>query len=120
MGRNPASVKSPFQIADIWGLPRGKRTKLRPGAGGEQLFDAFHVGWNVHADGVVVGFYHCDLESVLQPAQLLELLDALEFAGRERWEFQQRIAPKGVQAKGLPVARRRRFTGLADPWNGRA
>jgi hypothetical protein len=44
------------------------------------------------------------VKTIFQPAQLFELLDALEFAGRKRGKFEQRVAAKGVKAQVLPVA----------------
>src|SRR5260370_23961145 len=65
----------------------------------EQLLHARDVLGRIHADGIVFHFGYPDLPAVLQPAQLLELLDLFQFPLRQGRIFQQGIALKNVQAE---------------------
>ncbi len=98
---------------------RGGRLGLG-GAAAEELFDARNVGGNVDFDAFVRGgFAHGDAVAVFQPAKLFELLEALEFAGRERGKIEKSVAAKRVDADVLEMARGDALTGVANPGDGR-
>ena len=84
----------------------------------QEFFYALDVGEDVHACGVVHGFYYVHVEAVFQPAELFELFDAFEFTGGERGKFQQRVAAIAVEADVFPVAGGDAVTGLANPRDG--
>ena len=58
--------------------------------------------------------------AVFEPAQLLELLDALEFTLRQRGIFEQGIALENIQAEMLQVAHLNFAYGIPHPRNRRA
>src|SRR5271154_3637044 len=62
----------------------------------EQLFDTRYIGWYIHADSIVIRFDHANVEAILEPAQLFELFEALELAGRQRRKLQQRVAAEAI------------------------
>lgn len=97
-----------------------ERRPLMRGAGAEEGFDARDVGGNVDFDAFVGAFGDADTIAIFHPAQLLELLEAFEFAGRERGEFEKRVAAKNVKADVFEMARGDGCSGVADPGNGRA
>ena len=72
---------------------------------------------NIHADGIVIRFDHPNAKSVLEPAQLFELLDALEFAWRKRGIFEQRFAAEAIQTEMLPVRAAIACGSFAHPGN---
>ena len=84
-------------------------------AGAQELFHALDVGGHVHADRIVFRFDHVNAETIFEPAQLLELLDALQFAGRQRGKFQQRVAAITVEADVFPMAARRPSRRYREP-----
>ena len=73
------------------------------GASREQGLHRAEIVLGVHAHGGLVGLDHADGDAVLEQAQLLELLGALEGGGRQRVEALQRGAPIRVHAGVLPV-----------------
>lgn len=56
------------------GLSRRTASSLR-----EQLLHARDILWNIHTDGIVLYLGDANLPAVLQPAQLLELLEPFQF-----------------------------------------
>src|SRR5487761_281245 len=86
-------------------------------AGAEGFFDFGDVGGSVDGDAFIGAFGGADMVAVFEPAKLLELFKALEFAGRERGEFEERGAAKHVQADMLVMARGDAFAGIAHPGN---
>src|SRR5579871_4266320 len=72
----------------------------------QTLLHPFDIGGHIHRDRVVIRFHYANLESVLQPTQLLKLLHALQFPRRQRRKFQQRLATVPVQPDVLRVPRR--------------
>lgn len=98
-----------------------QRQLLLCGAAAEEFFDARNVGGNVNFDALVGGgFADGDAVAVFHPAKLLELLDALEFAGRKRGKFEKSGAAERVKSDVLEMARGDALTGVTDPRNGRA
>ncbi len=71
----------------------------------QDFFYAGYIGWDIDANGFVFEFDYADAIAILEPAQLLELLDALEFARGERGEIEQSFAAAGVEADVLGMAR---------------
>src|SRR5690242_10746620 len=86
----------------------------------EQFFDASDVFRDIHAYGVVRNFRDSNSPAIFQPTQLLELLDALEFALRQRGIFEERVALKYIQAEMLEEAHLNFAGGIAHPGNWRA
>src|ERR1700730_15814206 len=58
--------------------------------------------------------------AVLQPAQLLELFDALQIALRKGGKFQQSLAAENVQPQMLQMSRVDRALPVSYPGDGRA
>src|SRR5580704_6137855 len=72
------------------------RRFLRFAALVKNFLHARQIRRHVHADRFVIHFDDPDAISIFEPAQLLELLDALEFARWKGGEIEQRLAAKGV------------------------
>jgi len=93
-----ASVKKAFGLAWRNAAPKKLSEDLEEYFGGykdlrqtgvaQNFFNFDDIGRNIHADGVVLAFHDANLVAILQPSQLFELLDALEFPGRERRKIQ--------------------------------
>src|SRR6202044_126136 len=78
------------------------------------------VGGDVDAYAVVIRFDYADVEAVFKPAELFELLDAFEFAGRQGGKLEQGVAAIAIDADVLPMLRGDFCARVADPGNGRA
>src|SRR5262245_51298974 len=63
---------------------------------------------------------HPDLPAVFHPAELLQLLEALEFALRQCRILEQRITLKHIKSEMLQMARMSFVRGIAYPWNRRS
>jgi hypothetical protein len=86
----------------------------------EEFFNARDVFGDVHAYGVVLDFGDADLPAIFEPAELLELFDALEFALGQGGIFEQGIALEDVEPEMLEVADLHFAGGIAHPGNRRA
>ena len=71
------------------------------GLGLEEFFDAGDVFGDVDAYGVVFYLGDADLYAVFHPAELLELLDALELALGEGGVVEEGLALEDVEAEVL-------------------
>src|ERR1700677_2147592 len=72
---------------EIWKILKDE-SRFPLGSGGrlaEYLLDARHVFGHIHADRIVLCLRHANLVTVFHPAQLLELLDALQVSHRQSW-----------------------------------
>src|SRR5579862_2422033 len=63
----------------------------------EEFFHSGDVGGDVHAYGVVIGFDYIHAKAVFEPAELFQLLEGLELAGRKRGEFEKSVAAETVE-----------------------
>src|SRR5215469_428369 len=62
----------------------------------QQLLHACHILRHVHAHCVMRYFSHPHLPTILEPTQLLQLLDPLELPLWQRGIFKQCLAPEGI------------------------
>ncbi len=76
------------------------------------------VGGDVYAYGVVHGFDYVHAEAVFQPAELLELFDAFQFAGREGGKFEEGVAAIAIEADVFPVLGGYAVACVAHPGDG--
>src|SRR5579863_4079676 len=94
-----AALKSP---SDLRGQAGSRLLRSRSGL--QQPFHASHVLRYIYAHGVVFDFGDANLCAVFHPAELLELLNLLEFTLRKGRIFKQGIATKDVKPEVLHVA----------------
>src|ERR1700722_17869414 len=86
----------------------------------QNFLHLFNIRRHIHAHRIVFRFHHSHVKAIFQPAQLLELLDALQFARRQSGKFEQRIAAVAIQTNMFPVTRRHPRTRVPYPRNRRA
>jgi len=81
----------------------------------EDLLDEAKVSFGVDADGVVLGRFDVNLDTVLKEAELFEALGAFELAYGQGRESVERGLAIGVEADVLPVGR---GGAVAVVWDG--
>src|SRR5580704_10009635 len=86
----------------------------------EKFFNPSDVFGHIHADGVVLDFRHANLPAIFEPAELLELFDALEFALRQRGILEEGFSLEDVEAEVFKMANLDFAGGVAHPGNGGA
>src|SRR6516164_11073587 len=69
----------------------------------DQFLDTRHVFRYVDAYRIVRHFRYAHLPAIFEPAQLLELFDALKLALRQRGVFEQGLAPENIEPQMLQV-----------------
>lgn len=86
----------------------------------EELFHAGYVFGYVDADRIVLDFGDTNFPAIFEPAQLFELLDALQLALRQGGVFEQGVAAESVQAQVFEMAGLDADGSVTNPGDGGA
>src|ERR1700680_161582 len=104
---------------------RGRRNRMLKNTGAalarrQHLLDAGYIFRHVDANRIMFGCREADAITILEPAQLLQLFDALEIALWKSRKVQQGGAAKHVESQMLEVLGVDGPAAVAHPGNGRA